>query len=313
MGRRRAIYMDQINYSDEIRRLKQNINVLILAHYYVNGDVQDVSDFVGDSSFLLQIALEAKEQIIIFCGARFMAESAKILIPSKAIITTDDLTGCPMAHMVTPYEIKQVRKHYNNLAVVCYINSTSEVKSLSDVCVTSSNAVKIINSLKEKNIFFIPNQNMGTYLQHLLPHKNFILNHSFCYVHSNLTKDNLTQLLRSIPDAKVLAHPACPFNVLEMADFVGSTSGVLEYARQSNHKKFIICTGINIFHKLIKDNPDKQFYTSKNNEICPNIQKITLEKVYDSLVSLGPEVHITENIRKKAKEALKKMYTLDQL
>lgn len=304
------IYVINNDLKRSIKELKQEKNALILAHYYVAGDIQEIADFVGDSYYLSQIALEAKEQTIVFCGVHFMGESAKILSPSKTIIMPDDQADCPMAHMTSPEEIEAMRSKHDDLAVVCYINSTAETKALSDVCVTSSNAIKIVGNLKEKNIFFIPDKNLGGYVASQLPDKNIICNDGFCHVHNELTTDHVKKALLENPDAKVLTHPECPPDVLAISDFIGSTTAIIKYAAESDHKQFIICTEVGIFHELKRDYPDKQFYIAGKEQICPDMKKITLEKVYNSLISLKPEIHVDESISKKAKKALENMHHL---
>lgn len=302
--------MSPIDYVNEIKQLKKDKHVLVLAHYYVHGAVQDIADYVGDSYYLSQIALKAKEEIILFCGVNFMAESAKILSPKKKILISVENADCPMAYMVTPYDIKKVREQHHDLAVVCYINSTAEIKALSDVCVTSSNAVKIVENLEEQNIYFVPDKNLGHYVASLVPSKNFIFNHGFCHVHDEFNKEDISKTLHNIPDAKILAHPECPFPLLEFADFVGSTSAILDYVAKSSYKKFIVCTEVGIFHQLIKDNPEKQFYPAGEGQVCTNMKKITLENVYQSLVTLSPEVHVDPEVSKLAQKALKRMHHL---
>lgn len=302
--------MNNSNYSDLIQRLKKEKNALILAHYYVHGDVQDVADFVGDSYYLSQVALEAKEDIIVLCGVGFMAESAKILSPDKTIIIPDEGADCPMAHMVTPYQIQEVRKEYDDLAVVCYINSTAEIKALSDVCVTSANAVNIIKNLQEKNIFFVPDEHLGRYVASQVSNKHFIFNHGFCYVHHDMTKDDIIRIKEAIPDTKVLAHPECELSLLEMADFVGSTSAILKYVASSSDQKFIIATEIGIFHQLIRENPNKQFYPVTDQQVCAGMKKNTLESVYHSLLSLSPQVQVEAEISRQSSKALEKMHQL---
>lgn len=302
--------MNNINYPDLINKLKQEKDILILSHYYVHGAVQDVADYVGDSYYLSQKALESKAQTILFCGVNFMAESAKILNPSKTILIPDEEADCPMAHMVTPYEIEKVRKQYDDLAVVCYINSTSKIKSLADVCVTSSNAINIVRNLKEKNIFFVPDKNLGQYVASQIPEKNFIFNEGFCHVHTAITKEDLENSLSSVPDAEIIAHPECTPNILEMADFIGSTSALLDYVSSSNHTKFIVCTEVGIFHQLIKNNPHKEFYISSHSQLCSNMKKITLENVYKAMNTLRPEIHLDEDIIEKARHSLQMMHTL---
>ncbi|HHX62230.1 MAG TPA: quinolinate synthase NadA [Epulopiscium sp.] len=302
--------MINLNYPDLIKELKKDKDVLILSHYYVHGAVQDIADYVGDSYYLSQMALQSKAQTILFCGVKFMAESAKILSPSKTVLMPDEEADCPMAHMITPHEIEQVRKQYHDLAVVCYINSTSEIKALSDVCVTSANAVTIVRNLKQKNIFFVPDKNLGKYVQSQVPDKNFIFNNGFCCVHANITKEDLAKTLRDVPNAEIVAHPECTPDVLEMATFIGSTSNILDYVSRSTHTEFIICTEVGIFHQLIKNNPGKRFYISSDRQLCANMKKITLENVYKALVTLTPEINLDKDIIKKAKGSLQMMHTL---
>lgn len=302
--------LNNANYTRLIKREKREKNALILAHYYVDGQVQDLADYVGDSYYLSQVALEAEEDIIVFCGVGFMAESAKILSPSKTILIPNDGADCPMAHMVTPYQIQEVRKQYDDLAVVCYINSTAKIKALSDVCVTSANALNIVRNLPEENIFFVPDEHLGRYVASQVSNKNFIFNQGFCYVHHDIKKDDIIKTKETIPHAKVLAHPECDLSVLEMADFVGGTSGILNYVASSSDEKFIICTEIGIFHQLIRDNPNKEFYPATDQQICAGMKKITLEKVYDSLASLSPQVHVDKEISKESIKALEKMHQL---
>ena len=303
--------MTKTDCINEIRRLKKAHNILILAHYYVESDVQEVADIVGDSYSLSQVLLQAKEQIILVCSVKFVAENIKVLNPTKTILMPDLSIQCPMSYMTTPYAINQVRRQYRDLAVVAYVNSTSEIKALSDVCVTSYNAATVINKLKQKNIFFVPNKNLGQYLAKQLPHKNFILNNGFCYVYDRLTKDHLMGLSHNIPDAKIVAHPKYPLSILNYSDFIGSISEILDYITRSTHDKFIMCTEVGVFHKLIKYNPYKQFYLADNNLVCSNMKKISLEKVYHSLLTLGPELKIDPITSKKARTALERMVFLE--
>ncbi len=302
--------MNRINYADEIQRLKKEKNALILAHYYVDGVIQDIADHTGDSYYLSQIALNSDKDTIVFCGVNFMAESAKLLSPHKTIIIPDEKADCPMAHMVTAYDIEQIRTQYHDLAVVCYINSTAEIKSLSDVCVTSANAIKIIKSLKENNIFFVPDKNLAGYVASKIPEKNFISNNGFCCVHNDITPEALIECKQDHPGVKVLSHPECNNSVLGLSDFIGSTSAILDYVATSKDEKFIICTEVGILHQLIQDNPGKQFYIVNDHQICRNMKKITLEKLYDSLVTLTPQMHIDEKTSEGARAALKNMHLL---
>ena len=211
------------NLAKEIEELKREKNAVLLAHYYVDDAVQEIADYVGDSYYLAKVALKESKDVICFAGVSFMGESAKILNPGRTVIMPDQLADCPMAHMVDPEKIRKVREEYDDLAVVCYINSTAEIKSYSDVCVTSSNAMKIVKALPQKNIFFIPDENLGRYIGSKLPEKNFIYNDGFCHVHTSITADNVKKAREAHPDAEILVHPECTMDVVELADFRNHT------------------------------------------------------------------------------------------
>lgn len=295
---------------DQIKRLKKEKNAVILAHYYVNDEVQDIADYIGDSYYLSKKATEVSEQIIVFCGVSFMGESAKILNPDKLVLMPDNLANCPMAHMADIDYIEKLRKEYDDLAVVCYINSTAELKVHSDVCVTSSNALKIVKALPNKNIFFIPDENLGRYIASLVPEKNFIFNDGFCHVHKSITKENVLKAKKAKPDALVLVHPECTMDVLELADYIGSTSGIIDYATNSDAKEFIICTEMGVLHQLTLKNPDKKFYSVGIRQFCPNMKKVTLEKVRDVLINENNAVAVSDEVRKKAGIPLARMLEL---
>ncbi|MCH5266824.1 MAG: quinolinate synthase NadA [Lachnospiraceae bacterium] len=295
---------------EQIERLKKEKDVVILAHYYVDGEVQEIADIVGDSYFLAKKATEVNQQNILFCGVSFMGESAKILNPDKRVIMADEFADCPMAHMVEIERIEEVRKEYPDVAVVCYVNSTAEIKAYSDVCVTSSNALGIVKALPNKHIFFVPDNNLGRYIAGLLPEKNFIFNDGFCHVHTSIHKENVEAAKKLHPDAPVLTHPECTEDVLEISDFIGSTSEILDYATNSDAKEFIICTEMGIFFELEQKNPDKKFYSVGHRQFCPNMKKITMEKVVQALETLEPEVILSEELREKANVPLAKMLTI---
>ena len=295
---------------DQIKRLKKEKNAVILAHYYVNDEVQDIADYIGDSYYLSKKATEVSEQVIVFCGVSFMGESAKILNPDKLVLMPDNLANCPMAHMADIDYIEKLRKEYDDLAVVCYINSTAELKVHSDVCVTSSNALKIVKALPNKNIFFIPDENLGRYIASLVPEKNFIFNDGFCHVHKSITKENVLKAKKAKPDALVLVHPECTMDVLELADYIGSTSGIIDYATNSDANEFIICTEMGVLHQLTLKNPDKKFYSVGIRQFCPNMKKVTLEKVRDVLINENNAVAVSDEVRKKAGIPLARMLEL---
>ena len=295
---------------DQIKRLKKEKNAVILAHYYVNDEVQDIADYIGDSYYLSKKATEVSEQVIVFCGVSFMGESAKILNPDKLVLMPDNLANCPMAHMADIDYIENLRKEYDDLAVVCYINSTAELKVHSDVCVTSSNALKIVKALPNKNIFFIPDENLGRYIASLVPEKSFIFNDGFCHVHKSITKENVLKAKKAKPNALVLVHPECTMDVLELADYIGSTSGIIDYATNSDAKEFIICTEMGVLHQLTLKNPDKKFYSVGIRQFCPNMKKVTLEKVRDVLINENNAVAVSDEVRKKAGIPLARMLEL---
>lgn len=295
---------------EQIKRLKEEKDVVILAHYYVDGQVQEIADMVGDSYFLAKKATEVSQQNILFCGVSFMGESAKILNPDKRVIMADEFADCPMAHMVDISRIEEVREQYPDVAVVCYVNSTAEIKAYSDVCVTSSNALRVVKALPNKHIFFIPDNNLGRYIATLVPEKEFIFNDGFCHVHTSIHKENVEEAKKLHPDAPILTHPECTADVLEISDFIGSTSEILDYATKSSTKEFIICTEMGIFYELREKNPDKKFYSVGHRQFCPNMKKITLEKVLHALETLEPEVTLPEELRVKANAPLVKMLEL---
>ncbi|MCI7812439.1 MAG: quinolinate synthase NadA [Lachnospiraceae bacterium] len=294
----------------QIEQLRKEKNAVILAHYYVDGEVQEIADFVGDSYFLAKKATEIPADVIIFCGVSFMGESAKILNPEKKVVMADQYADCPMAHMIDLDRIREVRRQYPDVAVVCYVNSTAQIKAESDVCVTSSNAVKIVKELPNKNIFFIPDNNLGRYVAKQVPDKNFIFHDGFCHVHKSIHREEVLKAKEAKPQAIILAHPECTEDVLEEADFVGSTAQMIEFASQSEKREFIICTEIGIFYELHLKNPDKQFYSVGHRQFCPNMKRIKLESVLHALESLTPEVQLEEEIRRKAEIPLQRMLEL---
>lgn len=298
------------NTVQRIEQLKKEKDVVILAHYYVDGEVQQIADYVGDSYYLAKLATKVKEKSILFCGVSFMGESAKILNTEKKVVMADQCADCPMAHMVTPERIAGVREEYEDVAVVCYVNSTAEIKAVSDVCVTSSNAIRVVSRLDEKNIFFVPDNNLGRYVAEKLPEKNFIFNDGFCHVHKSITVDNVLVAKKARPEAVILTHPECTMDVLEVSDFIGSTSEIIDYATKSEAKEFLICTEMGVFFELMQKNPDKKFYSVGHRQFCPNMKLVTLDKVVNALETMEPEVILTEDLMEKAFVPLQKMLEL---
>ena len=272
---------------EEIERLKEEKDAVILAHYYVTDWVQEIADYVGDSYYLAKVAAGLDKKTIVFAGVSFMGESAKILNPDKTVLMPD--------------------KKYDDVAVVCYINSVAELKVHSDVCVTSSNAMKIVKSLPNKNIFFIPDENLGRYIASKLPEKNFIFNDGFCHVHKGITAENLKAAKEEHPGAEVLAHPECTSAALEYADYIGSTAGIIDYATKSDSKEFIVATELGVLYELELNNPGKKFYSAGSTQTCPNMKKVTLEKVRDCLRDNTGVVEVSDDTRAAALKPLSRM------
>lgn len=295
---------------EEIKQLKKEKDAVILAHYYVPDEVQAVADYVGDSYYLSEVATRVKEQTIVLCGVSFMGESAKILNPEKTVLMPAPDADCPMAHMADIARIEEVRRAYEDVAVVCYVNSTAELKTHSDVCVTSSNALKIVKALPHKNIFFIPDEHLGRYIAGLVPEKYFIFNDGYCHVHASMTREQVLEAKAARPDAKVLVHPECKTEVVEEADYVGSTSGIIDYAAKSDAAEFIVCTEMGVLYELKRHNPEKKFYTAGPAQICPNMKKITLDKIIYGLKKCETKVELEEEFLKKAHRPLIRMLEL---
>ena len=279
------------NLKKEIEQLKQEKNAVLLAHYYVDDAVQEIADYVGDSYYLAKVALKESKDVICFAGVNFMGESAKILNPDRTVIMPDQKADCPMAHMVDVEKIEEMRKKYDDLAVVCYINSTAEIKAHSDVCVTSSNALKVVTAL---------------------PEKNFIYNDGFCHVHRSITAENVKKAKEVHPEAEVLVHPECTPDVVALGDYVGSTSGIIDYATASDKDVFIICTEMGVLYELKQKNPGKTFYSVGHRQFCPNMKRISLENVRDTLRDMKNQVELPEDLRLNAKKALDEMLRIAQ-
>lgn len=293
-----------------IEELKAAKNAVIMAHYYVEDEVQDIADYIGDSYYLSDMATKIDADVIVLCGVMFMGESAKVLNQNKKVLLPAADADCPMAHMATIEKIREVRTQYEDVAVVCYVNSTAELKAASDVCVTSANALKIVKALPNKNIFFIPDQNLAHYIADQLPEKNFIFNDGFCHVHHTVTPQQITQAKQARPDALVLVHPECKPEVTAMADYIGSTSGIIKFATESDAKQFIVVTEMGVLHELKKRNPDKAFYVAGNMQVCPNMKKITLDKIIDALEQEKPEVVMDAGLMEAAHKPMVRMLEL---
>lgn len=295
---------------EEIKQLKKEKNAVIMAHYYVPDEVQAVADYIGDSFYLSKVATKVKEDTIVFCGVSFMGESAKILNPSKTVLMPDVTADCPMAHMADIETIKRIKAEYEDVAVVCYINSTAELKSYSDVCVTSSNAVTIVKALPNKHIFFIPDQNLAHYVAQQVPEKHFIFNDGYCPIHKDITCKDVIAAKARHPQAQFLVHPECPPDVLNYADMIGSTSEIIDYASKSTQKEFLIGTEAGVLYELKQKNPDKTFYTVTDHQCCINMKKVTLEKICHVLRTYEGSVQVSDTLRHTANIPLNRMLDL---
>jgi len=292
---------------DRFLKLKEERSAYVIAHYYQRPEVQDVADFVGDSYSMALAARETDCQTILVAGVDFMAETAVILCPEKTVLTPEPDATCPMANDITARDVLEYRERYPDSIVVCYVNTPAEVKAVSDVCCTSSNAAKIIEKLPPgARIFFIPDRHLGHNIAHRLQ-RSIDLFHSCCPTHEEVRLNELLELKRRYPAAKILVHPECRPEVVEVADFAGSTRAIIQYAGTSDADSFIIGTECGILHPLQKENPGKEFILATEDLICPNMKSITLEKMIYSLEHMETRVEVEESVRLKARVALERM------
>ncbi|MDO5516395.1 MAG: quinolinate synthase NadA [Clostridium sp.] len=299
-----------INLKDEILRLKREKKAVILAHYYETGDIQELADYVGDSYYLSEKARDCSEKVIVFCGVRFMAESAKILSPEKTILLPCETAGCSMADMAGEKAVIEMKENYPEAFAVCYINSTYEVKSHCDVAVTSSSALKIIKNVPNKQILFLPDKNLGGYISEFFPEKEFILWDGFCKYHNNVSREEIIEAKEKYSDAKILVHPECTKEIRDMADYIGSTSGIIDYVGKDNGQVYIVATEEGILYELNKKYPDKKFIIPGGRICCEDMKKTTLENLYECLLNMKSEIILDEEIRKKALRSLENMHKL---
>jgi len=291
---------------EKISVLRKRRNAVLLVHNYQLGEVQDIADFIGDSLDLSQRAAQTDADVIVFCGVHFMAETASILCPDKVVLLPDINAGCPMANMITGERLRAKKKEHPQAAVVCYINSSAEVKAESDVCCTSANAVRVVESLDAREILFVPDQYLGHYVS-TKTNKKMILWPGFCPTHVRIKPERIKELKKEYPQAKVVVHPECTPEVIALADEVLSTSGMCRFAQRDEVGEMVVGTEIGIIHRLKKENPGKKFIPISEQAICPNMKLITLEKVLWSLEEMSPEVKVPEEIRLRAKAAVDKM------
>ena len=305
---------EQVN---EFLRLKEERDAVVLAHYYVSPDAQDLADYIGDSYFLAKKAAGLDCKTLVFAGVGFMAESAKMLSPEKRVLMPEPSADCPMAHMLKMETISKAREQYgDDLAVCCYVNSTNEMKAASDVCVTSANALTICSRLPEKNILFIPDQHLGHYIQQQLPEKNVILNDGFCPTHEAIEVAQIEEAIAAHPGICVLAHPECTSWVLEYADFIGSTSQIIKRAVEGTETDYLVLTVEGVLHEIERQVAaagqagTKRFHFPRTTPVCPNMARVTGEKVIACLRDLSGEVTLDESVVAGARRALERMLEL---
>ena len=292
---------------EKIRQLKDKRNAIILAHNYQTGEVQDIADFCGDSLGLRIKAAETDADVIVFCGVQFMAETAAILSPRKTVLLPDKLAGCPLADMITAEQLRELKQQHPDALVVCYVNSSAEVKAESDYCCTSANAVEIVNSLPpDKQIIFVPDQHLGRFVAEKTG-RNLLLWPGYCHVHVVITEEDIRSAKAKYPDAIVMVHPECTEPVKQIADQILSTGQMLKYAKNSSAKQFIVGTEIGIIHTLKKQNADKDFIAATERAVCPNMKLITTEKIAWALEDMKYKIVVPKDIRAKAKNALDRM------
>ncbi|MCH7556700.1 MAG: quinolinate synthase NadA [Planctomycetes bacterium] len=292
---------------EKIVRLKQQHNAVILAHNYQPGEIQDIADFTGDSLGLSIKAAETDADVIVFCGVQFMAETAAILSPEKTVLLPDKSAGCPMADMITAEQLRKLKQEHPNAIVVCYVNSTAEVKAESDYCCTSANAVELVNSLPEdRPVIFVPDQHLGRFVAERTG-RDLVLWPGYCITHVMITEDDINTAKAKYPDAIVMAHPECTEPVKELSDELLSTGQMLKFAAESTAKRFIIATETGIIHALKKQNPQAEFIAASERAVCPNMKKITIEKIVWALEDMQYKISVPKAIREKAKKALDEM------
>lgn len=292
---------------EKIQQLKKDLNAVILAHNYQNPEIQDLADFTGDSLGLSIKAAETDASVIVFCGVQFMAETAAVLSPEKTVLLPDKLAGCPLADMITADQLRELKQKHPRALVVCYVNSSAEVKAESDYCCTSANAVEVVSSLpKDRPIIFVPDQNLGQFVSEQTG-RDLILWPGYCHVHVVITEDDIKNAKAKYPEAIVMTHPECTEPVKALSDQLLSTGQMLRYAAESRDKQFIIATEIGIIHALKKQNPRAEFIPVTEKAICPNMKRITLEKILWSLQDLQYIVTIPKEMRLRAKNALDRM------
>lgn len=294
----------------KIEKLKVENNAVILAHYYQIPEIQDVADYVGDSLALSIAAKETSADIIVFCGVHFMAETAKIISPEKMVLLPDMDAGCPMADMIDGDDVRAYKEANPGAKVMCYVNSTAEVKAYADVCVTSTNAMKIAENYIGQKMLYVPDQNLGEYLNAQVPGLELDLWPGNCCIHNNIKVKQVEKMKALYPNAELIVHPECNPKVVALADFVGSTKALLEYVKAADNKQFIVGTEEGILHQMKKHTAGKEFVLLTENLLCTNMKKITVEKLYETIINQSNQIEIDDEILVNAKRAVDKMLEL---
>ena len=301
-----ANHLASENMGNRLQELKNERNAIILAHNYQIGEVQEAADYVGDSFELSRIASQIDCDVIVFCGVDFMAESAYILSPEKTVLLPVKNATCPMSHMITVADVRALRKEHPKATVVCYVNTSADVKAESDICCTSANAINVINSVDTDQVIFVPDRNLAHFVQSKTD-KEIIAWNGFCPTHENITLGDILMRKHEMPDIEVVVHPECRPEVIEVADYVYGTGGMLRHATISNAKRMLIGTEVGLLYRLQKENPDKTFYSPSEHAVCPNMKLTTLRKVVDALENMEHKITVAEDVRMRAKRALNKM------
>lgn len=291
---------------ERILRLKEEKNAIILAHYYQRDEIQEIADFRGDSFLLAQKAASTDADVIVFCGVHFMGESAKILAPNKTVVIPDERAGCPMADMVNVDGLKALKKKHPHAAVVAYINTSADVKAETDICCTSANAVKVVNSVDADEIIWVPDKNLGNYVSKFTT-KKMILWEGYCNTHDMLTVRDVMEMREKYPDAEFVVHPECRPEVVKLGDFVGSTTAILKYCKESPAKQFIVGTEDGVGYQLRLDSPDKEFHFATKYLVCPNMKVNNLKKVAQCLETLSPQIYVPPQVADQARQSLERM------
>lgn len=295
---------------EKIKELKKEKNALVLAHLYQRPEIQELADIVGDSYFLSKKAMESDKDLIIFCGVRFMAESSKILSPNKRVLLPAENARCPMADMALKDRVLKLKEDNPNAKIVSYINTNLDIKEISDVCVTSSSAVEILNNMEDEEIIFLPDRNLGEFIADQMPNKKFTLYQGFCPVHERIEPSDILTLKETYPSYEVLVHPECNKPVRELADFIGSTSEIITYSESSKCTGFIVVTEEGVLHQMKKKSPSKEFISVECGMVCPNMKMTTLEDLYNCLLNESNEIEIEEEQRIRALKCLENMHLL---